>query len=420
VRTATLHRPLRSHSPMRATALYSTFVLGCTVGFVCIGWIVLSAAQSDRVHEKTAFENLAQQAATARDAGDLPGSIKLYRAAIRLKPDWQEGWWYVGSLLYDTNRYPEGVIALRRLTSLNSNLGAAWALLGLTEFETHDFSQSLLHLERAQRLGVGDHQELADVTHYHLAILLNSRGQCEGARSLLSSLLLHGKNSEDVQVGLGLSLLRVPLLPTQLDPSKDALIHSAGEIAALIARRQYEEADLAFQRFLKQYPSTPFAHYAYGAMLASRGQEDAAEAQFREETQVTPESALAYAEWAFIEFRAQHYQTALPLAQTATRLAPRFFMAHYVLGDVLLASGDASASVTQLETARRLAPESPEIRYSLARAYAKAGKSALAKREHAEFLRLRARKDAVSQDQTAETESLGAEPSQEKSLDNPQ
>jgi tetratricopeptide (TPR) repeat protein len=401
---------------MRVTSPYPTFVLGCVVCFASLGWIILPAsAQTQRVHEKTGFDNLALRAATARDTGDVPGSIKLYREALRRKPEWQEGWWYLGSLLYDNNRYADAVKALHRLTSLNSNLGAAWALLGLSEFETHDFSQSLLHLERAQRLGVGDHEELADVTHYHLAILLNSQGQCEGAQNLLSNLLLQGKNSEDVQVGLGLSMLRVPLLPAQLDPSRDALIHSAGEIAALIARRQYEQADLAFQRFLNHYPSTPFAHYAYGAMLATRGQEDAAEAQFREETQVTPDSALAYTEWAFIEFRAQHYDAALPLAQTATRLAPGFFMAHYVLGDILLASGDSLASVTQLETARRLAPESPEIRYSLARAYAKAGKPALAKREHAEFLRIRSRKDDALHEKETEAESLDFKPSQGRS-----
>src|ERR1035441_10198114 len=79
-----------------------------------------------------------------------------------------------------------------------------------------------------------------------------------------------------------LSLLRVPLLPAQLDPSKDALIHDAGTIAGFLALREYERADIAFRDLLKKYPSTPFAHYAYGAMLAGRGQEEAAEAQFQE------------------------------------------------------------------------------------------------------------------------------------------
>jgi predicted Zn-dependent protease len=380
----------------------------------------LSSARSQSVDKNAAFQDLAQRATAARDGDDIAGAVKLYREAVRLKPEWQEGWWYLGSLFYDSNRYPEAENALRHLTSLNAKLGAAWALLGLSEFETHDFPQSLVHLERARNLGVGDHQELADVADYHLAILLNLQGQCEGARSLLEDLLLRGKNSEDVQVALGLSILRVPLLPAQLDPSKDALVHSAGEVAASIARREYEEADVGFQHLIKQYPSTPFVHYAYGAMLASRGQEDAAEAQFREETKVTPESGLAYAEWAFIESRALRYDTALPLAQTATRLAPRFFMAHYVLGDILLARGDIAASVTELEAARRLAPESPEIRYSLARAYAKAGKSELAKREHAEFLKLRTRKDAALHDQESQTGSLDADPAQDKSSEPPQ
>ncbi len=357
------------------------------VGLVLIASLAEAQSGSTGV---TSFKEIAQRAEAAREKGDIAAAIRLYHQALLQKPGWQEGWWYYGSLLYDSNKYAQAISALRQLTALNAKLGGAWALLGLSEYETGDFHPALEHLQRAKDLGFGETQSLADVADYHLAILFNVHGECDRARSLFSSLLLRGVNSEDVQIGLGMSLLRVPLLPPQLDPSKDALIHDAGSTAALIAHKEYEKADQAFQVLLTKYPGTHFAHYAYGAMLASRGQEDAAKAQFREEIAITPDSALPYMEWTFLESKAGNYQEALPLARKAVQLSPNSFLAHYLLGNALLATGNIHASVGDLETARHLAPESPEVRYSLARAYAKAGNPQLARREHAEFTKLQA------------------------------
>jgi predicted Zn-dependent protease len=124
-------------------------------------------------------------------------------------------------------------------------------------------------------------------------------------------------------------------------------------------------------------------------MLAAQGKDDAAEDQFREETKLTPNSGLAYTEWAFLEVRATHYDEAVSLARKALQLSPNAFIAHYVLGQALLATGKSSAAVAELKRASDLAPESPEIRYSLSRAYAKTGQDVLSRREQAEFLRLK-------------------------------
>jgi predicted Zn-dependent protease len=362
-----------------------------TVGLLSVSLWLLSSTQAQiRATRAISFADVSKRAEAARDNGDVPAAIRLYHQALILKPGWQEGLWYYGSLLYDSNKYPQAISPLRRLTALNAKLGGAWALLGLSEYETHEFHQAFEHLRRAKELGFGEAQSLADVADYHLAILFNVQGESDRARSLFSSLLLRNVNSEDVQIGLGMSLLRVPLLPSQLDPSKDALIHDAGSTAALIAYKEYEKADQAFQVLLTKYPATHFAHYAYGAMLASRGQEDAAKAQFREEIAITPDSALPYMESAFLESKAGNYEEALLLARKAVQLSPNSFLAHYLLGNALLAAGDTHDSVANLETARHLAPESPEVRYSLARAYAKAGNPQLARREQGEFTKLQA------------------------------
>ena len=392
-----IHRAIsRRTMPLRSGDASAWLVLATVLA--CVGWGLLQAssamAQTSAPKSTSAFQDVARRADAAREADEIPTAIKLYEEAVRLNPTWQEGWWYLGSLQYDGNQYAKAAPALRRLTALNPKMSAACALLGLSEFETREYRQAFSHLKRAHELG--NTPELAHVADYHLALLFNVRGEFEMARSLLSKLVVQNVNSEDVQVGLGLSLLRVPLLPAQLDPSKDALIHDAGTIGGFLALKEYERADPAFRDLLKKYPSAPFAHYAYGAMLASRGKEEAAEEQFRQETAITPESGLAYMEWAFLEFHAQHYATALPLAQSAVKLAPDSSMAHYLVGSILLALGKPTASIPQLETARRLAPASPEVRYSLARAYAKAGRGEESRREQAEFARLQSKTRAAS------------------------
>lgn len=361
------------------------------IGFsVCLfaGMALLAGLQA-QTHDSDSFRNLAQRAASARDNGNLESAIDLYRRALTQKPDWQEGWWNYGSLLYDNNQFSAATTALHKLTALNPKLGGAWALLGLSEYETGRYDPALDDLQRARSLGTGSDPDLADVVDYHVALLLNAHGEPEAANLLLSSLLLKGRKSEDLQVALGLVLLRVPLLPSQVDPSKDALVHDAGTLAAVLVHKQYVDADEGFRGLLAKYPGTSFVHYAWGAMLASQGKDDAAEMQFREETELNPESALAYSEWAYLESKAGRYPEAVSLAQRAVKLAANSFMAQYVLGSSLLATGQAEESLAHLERARDLAPESPEIRYSLSRAYAKLGKNALAKQEQTEFIRLK-------------------------------
>ena len=62
--------------------------------------------QSPTANEPTgSFEELSTKAAAARDAGKSNDAIQLYRAALNLHSDWAEGWWYLGTLNYDADRY---------------------------------------------------------------------------------------------------------------------------------------------------------------------------------------------------------------------------------------------------------------------------------------------------------------------------
>ncbi len=336
------------------------------------------------------FEKLAKQADAARQDNRTDEAVVLYQKALKLNPRWDEGWWYLGTLFYDSDRYSEGAAAFRNLAELDPEYGAAWAMLGLCEFEIHDYENALIHLQRARAKGLGDNQELVHAARYHQALIEILQGNFEDAKSLLSSLVVEGVLSNNVKMALGLSLLHVPLLPSQLDPSKDAVVAAAGHIGELEALQDFDEARKAFDQLARDYPDTPFVHYAYGAMLAELSQYHEAERELQQEMRVNPESAMPYMQLAYIYVRLSRFADALPLAQKAVQMVPDSFAAHYLLGRTLLGLGRVNEAIGQLMTAKRLGPYSPEVRYNLAQALARAKRTREAAAEQAEFRRLNA------------------------------
>ena len=347
-----------------------------------------SGPSSGKAKASVLFDQVSKRADAARQANQIPEAIDLYQKALRLNPRWDEGLWYMGSLYYDTDHYTEAVPVFRQLVEVSPTYGPGWAMLGLCEFETHDFKNSILHLQRGRSLGFGGNEELVNVTRYHEAILLNTLAEFEESTQILSSLIGRGVVSENVKVALGMAELRVPLFPNQVDPSKDALIHAAGEVASLVAMNNFDQAEEGFKQMLKDFPNTPFLHYAYGNTLLTLARFDDAEKQFQEELKITPDSPFPYMQLASLKLRTNRFDEALALAQSAVRIAPNAFPAHYLLGRARLELGDVPEAIKELEIARRLGSYSPEVHYNLARAYAKAHRKEDAERERKEFATL--------------------------------
>jgi predicted Zn-dependent protease len=91
---------------------------------------------------------------------------------------------------------------------------------------------------------------------------------------------------------------------------------------------------------------------------------------------------------AFVLVRRGDYEAAKPWAQQAVEAAPTEFVPRNVLGQALLETGDIEGAIGQLEAGVKLASENAALRFVLARAYRRAGRTADADREQAEFTRL--------------------------------
>ena len=66
------------------------------------------------------FESLAAQASAAREANDLEKAIPLYEQAVKLRPTWTEGYWYLGTSNYELDRFEASRDAFRRVTRIDA------------------------------------------------------------------------------------------------------------------------------------------------------------------------------------------------------------------------------------------------------------------------------------------------------------
>lgn len=330
---------------------------------------------------------LAQRAAAARETGQLDEAIKLYAQALKQKPNWDEGWWALGTLLYELDRYAEGRDAFARLTVLAPKLGSAWAFLGLCEHRLGQYPLALAHLQRGHTLGLPANEEISKVVRYHEAILLTRFEQFELAYNTLITLVEKHNPNPAVNEALGLALLRLPYLPNETPTEKRELVVKAGRAAFYGISAQLDIAKKEFQELLAAYANVSGVHYAYGVWLMKEDA-DTSLAEFKRELELTPGHVPARLQIAFEYIKRNQYTDGLKYAEEAVKLEPNSFPARNALGRILLETGEVPGAIRELEAGAKLAPDSPEMHFALARAYSRAGRKAEADKARAEFMRL--------------------------------
>lgn len=341
------------------------------------------------------FDHVSKQAADARAANRIQDATNLYREAVKIRPAWAEGWWFLGELLYDQDKYADARDALRRLVSLDPKAGPGFALLGLCEYETKEYARALDHINVGRRLGLGEDPQVRRVVLYHAVLLLTRFQQYESALQVLDRVLRAGDATPAVIEAAGLAGLHRPIFSDQVPAGDKDLVERAGRAVCAAAGHQPAEAQKYFSELLASYPNTPNVHYLYGSYLVA-GDEDAGLREFLKELEVNPKNAEALVTVALEYERRGEPATAIPYARRGVAADPRFFAAHGVLGRLLANSGEVDKGIAELEIARQQAPDSQQVRFSLAAAYTLAGRKEDAARERAEFLRLKKSADEMA------------------------
>jgi tetratricopeptide (TPR) repeat protein len=345
------------------------------------------ASGTSHTEAPSSFTRVSQAAVRARDEGRQDDAVRLYRQALTLHPNWKEGMWSLGTLLYDKTQYADARDVLRRLVALNPELGLGWALLGMSEFQTRDYSRSLDHLERAMAQGMGGQKEVEESVFYFVAALLNRFERFDESMNLLMEMVKSGQSAAPLTEPIGLAALRLPLLPSEIPAERKPMIRMAGQAALALEAQHRDEAERLFTEMVADYPTEPGVHFLYGAFLLDVRPEDGIR-EMKKELDVSPSNVSARLRLAEEYVKEQRLELALPLAQEAVQLDAKRGPAHMMLGEVLVAKGDLAAGIRELETARDETPQTVRIRWDLLRAYTSAGRSDDAKREKEEIEKL--------------------------------
>ena len=179
-------RSLHKQSTMRRAKQIGTLAL---LAALLSGAAGASFAQSSTKPAPGAeFKTLAAKAAAAQDAEHLDEAAALYRKALRINPRWAEGWWSLGAIDYDADRYAEASLEFQKVVALDLRHGTARVLLGLCQFRLGQDGEALKNIEAAKATGIAADEQLRREMFYDEGVLLQRAGRFEAARDALGSL----------------------------------------------------------------------------------------------------------------------------------------------------------------------------------------------------------------------------------------
>jgi tetratricopeptide (TPR) repeat protein len=115
---------------------------------------VVAALFAALAGQQASFDDLTARAQSARDIGRLDDALALYRKAVELQPSWDEGRWYIATILYEIDRYSEARDAFAEVLRRQPTHAGAAGLKGLCEFQLRRFDQALIDLLQAREMGV--------------------------------------------------------------------------------------------------------------------------------------------------------------------------------------------------------------------------------------------------------------------------
>ncbi len=332
------------------------------------------------------FLTFSRQAQTARDAHQLEKAVLLYQQALKLKPNWEEGLWNLGSITYDLDRYNDCATAFSKLAAVKPDGAPGWTMSGLCEYKLHNYARALESLAHVEQLSFGENAELAHAARLHYALLLTKTENYEKAITILTDVARTGKTPELIAAA-GIAGLRRPWLPAETPEADRELVYRMGEAMTAAMVADYATANQKFEELLKTYPSEPNVHFRFGALLyiqdADRGIEE-----IKKAIALDPGHVPALVSLSVISLKREDAKAALEYGERAVKAGPNDFSPHVVLGRALLALEQPERAASELEQAVSLNPAAPEAHFSLATAYSRLGRKTDSAREQAEFKKL--------------------------------
>ncbi|MEW5979404.1 MAG: tetratricopeptide repeat protein [Acidobacteriota bacterium] len=307
-------------------------------------------------------------------------AVRLLQEGLRQDPNWQAGLWGLGSVFYQESRYPVARQALERLVQLDPKSGAAWALLGMSEFKMHDYRMAVEHIQRGLSVGIPVALGLTEPAYYHYAMSLLATGSVDRALTIFQGLsrrqAVYGK---EWTIALGLVTLHLPVLPEvaiqTLPPERLAVINRVGELQLESDQLGPEDLRRRWEELVNANPAVPNLRLAFGRLLLLQFNDtSAAEREFRQELKNNPTDVTTSLWLAHNLMVQENLEEAKTVARAALVLDPHSASLHHLMGALLRRQGKYEEARQELETSLAQDPAQSRARYLLSQVYRELGR----------------------------------------------
>jgi tetratricopeptide (TPR) repeat protein len=271
--------------------------------------------------------------------------------------------------------------------------------------------KSLTNLERyaeadvALRAYAGEHPDSSDAL-YMLGYVLNRENQpADSLKTYTRAARLSTPKSDDLKI-VALDYVLLNDYPDAIrwmrqavvfDPMNEQAWYGLGR--CFYSQSEFKESQEAFQKALALDPKDTKAQENLGLAYEMGNRPLAAERAYKAAIALADGDA-ATDPWPYLDygsFLLEHDRPAeaVPVLESAVKVAPRCAECHGKLGRALARTGHADQGIEELRTAVSLAPRDPRLHYDLGRAYRAAGKMDEARVELAVSAKLYGSKDAA-------------------------
>jgi tetratricopeptide (TPR) repeat protein len=183
--------------------------------------------------------------------------------------------------------------------------------------------------------------------YYPLALSLSKQGKTDEVQRVVNQMLSHGGDSPSVRIFLAKAFYDQGALVKALDELKAALALDSKVL---------------------------LAHFYSGLVHLKLGNFTEAARAFESELILNPADTQAKYHLGYVLLATQETKRGMNLMREVIQADPKFGNAYFELGKTQLQQGDVGGAIMSLESAARLEPEQPHVRYQLGRAYLAAGR----------------------------------------------
>jgi tetratricopeptide (TPR) repeat protein len=323
----------------------------------------------------------AKAGTAALEQGKLDIAIEEFRKVTELQPNSAPGYVNLGDAYFRNRNYDLAIPQLEHALKLNPNLLSAHQTLGVSLLVLGNAAEAIPHLERAPSA------ELLGLAYLETGRLADAIGAWQKAL---------GEHPNDPDV-LYFYSQATALASKQAFNRLLAIDPDSARAHEALADRDVEMGRLPdalkeYQASLRLKPYSPGVHLAAGKALVAAGNLPAAVLEFRTELSIRPSSAETYYYLGTTLIRQGQGSEALTALSRADQIAPNTPGTLLAISEAASLAGDKTRAENSLMKLLEVVKEgdlAAQAHLELADLYRKAGKSADADRETAEYEKLK-------------------------------